>query len=704
MGTVFKPTVTRPLPDGAQVVTRAGKPVAVWADGSGKKRQAPVTAGNPPRIRVRAGTYSAQYRDGDGVVRRVPTGCKSADAARAVLADLESRAEKVKAGIVTQAEVNVAEYADMPVVEHVEAYVAALAHKRGKGARRTVAPRHVANVTHTLRLAVAECGFRRLRDMHRDAVERWVHRLLELPDDDVLDAGGAVVTPGRPAARTVNARLATLTAWGNWLVESGRLVANPFARLRKLDEADDVRRQRRALTADELRRLLTVARLRPVAEFGRATLRIVDGTRPAKSRATWKRAELTFGTVVAAAERGRTRLRPDVVERLERDGRERALLYAVLVTTGLRKGELTALTVGDLLLDEPQPVVVLPGADAKNGQRATLPLRADVADELRAWVAEKTEALCRGRVGVAGIVTPPADAPLFYVPSALVKILNRDLAAAGIAKRDDRGRTVDVHALRHTFASHLVAAGVAPRTAQAAMRHSSLELTMQLYTDPRLLDVAGALAALPALPTAGTMPETARATGTDNASAVALNVALTAGRTRQNMSVRDRGDEQSGAADTTPKLKKRRVSCVFPAKREVPSTGIEPVTFSSGGGGNVVLSAGNKALTASRADRCTTRCTESGERLDVLARAVALVASMPMPEADRAAVLERVVASLAAPAPPAPAQPDVLFIGPTAHADGVGSSAQVPATAQPLGRRRLKNAQTARGVSAPSPT
>jgi hypothetical protein len=40
-------------------------------------------------------------------------------------------------------------------------------------------------------------------------------------------------------------------------------------------------------------------------------------------------------------------------------------------------------------------------------------------------------------------------------------------------------------------------AGVSPRVAQAAMRHSSLDLTMNIYTDPTLLDVAGAVNALP---------------------------------------------------------------------------------------------------------------------------------------------------------------------------------------------------------------
>jgi integrase len=530
MGTVFKPFVTRPLPGGAQVVTRAGKRVAVWTDASGKKRQAPVTAGDPPRIRVRAGTYSAQYRDGDGVVQRVPTGCKSADAARAVLADLERRAEHVKSGVMTQAEANVADHADMPVVEHVEAYVEALARKRGKGAKRTVSAQHVANVDYTLRLVVDECGFRRLRDMHRDAVERWVHRLLELPVDDVLDAAGTVVTPRRPAARTVNAKLATLTAWGNWLVESGRLVANPFARLRKLDECDDIRRERRALTADELDRLLTVARLRPVAQFGRPTLRVIDDARPAKSRATWKRAELTFDTIVDAAERGRARMRPEAAAQFDRLGRERALIYRVLVTTGLRRGELAALTVGDVLLDDDRPAIMLRGADAKNGKRATLPLRADVADELRAWIAEKTEAVCRERVGVADVGAVD-DAPLFDVPDKLVRILDRDLAAAGIPKRDDRGRTVDVHAMRGTFATHLAAAGVSPVTLKTLMRHARIETTLKHYTDPALLDVAGAVEMLPAVATSSASTV---ATGTD---AVALDVALTSGRTRQNVAL-----------------------------------------------------------------------------------------------------------------------------------------------------------------------
>ena len=115
--------------------------------------------------------------------------------------------------------------------------------------------------------------------------------------------------------------------------------------------------------------------------------------------------------------------------------------------------------------------------------------------------------------------------PLFTVPSALVKILDRDLLAAGIEKKDERGRTIDVHALRHSFGTLLSKGGVAPRTAQAAMRHSTIDMTMNVYTDPKLLDIQGALDSLPSLDlnTSPTIErQSMRATGTDDNSSSQL--------------------------------------------------------------------------------------------------------------------------------------------------------------------------------------
>jgi integrase len=57
---------------------------------------------------------------------------------------------------------------------------------------------------------------------------------------------------------------------------------------------------------------------------------------------------------------------------------------------------------------------------------------------------------------------------------------------------------VDVHSLRHTFATLLARNGVTPSVAQKLMRHSDIRLTMNTYTHLDLADTAGAVAALPA--------------------------------------------------------------------------------------------------------------------------------------------------------------------------------------------------------------
>jgi integrase len=134
-----------------------------------------------------------------------------------------------------------------------------------------------------------------------------------------------------------------------------------------------------------------------------------------------------------------------------------------------------------------------------------VPLRGDLTVEVGDWLGERLEAL-RSEAESLGEPVPvclPPDTKLFDVPQALVKIFDRDLILAGIPKRDERGRTVDVHALRTTFGTHLSKGGVSLRTAQAALRHSDPKLTANVYTDPQLLDVKGALDSLPELPLTG---------------------------------------------------------------------------------------------------------------------------------------------------------------------------------------------------------
>ena len=283
-------------------------------------------------------------------------------------------------------------------------------------------------------------------------------------------------------ARTRNSYVQALNGFCQWCLKSKRLAVNPVAAIQRANERTDRRRTRRALTIEEMERLLYVARLRPLAEFGRVTIRREHDDTSIGCRTSWTKEALTYETLPVAAERARTSQKAATVARLEREGWERSLVYRTALFTGLRRGELASLTMSSLDLENGFVRVEAVSEKARRG--ATISLHSTLVDELRRWVeAEQLK----------------PDAKLFCVPEKLIKRLDKDLVTAGIPKIDDRGRTLDVHALRHSFGTMLSTSGVAPRIAQAAMRHSSIELTMQLYTDPRLLDVAGALASLPHL-------------------------------------------------------------------------------------------------------------------------------------------------------------------------------------------------------------
>jgi integrase len=495
MGTVYKETFTKPIPAGAKLIVRKGKRLAEYKDAKGKTRTAPLTAAGD-RIIVEAGTYTAKYRDGSGIVRKVSTGCRDESAARSVLTDLVKRAEKVKGGILTADEAAAIDHQGTPLAEHVAAFID---HQKAKG----VVPVRVNNTLTQLHRVAADCGFSRLGDLDAAKLERWL-----------LDR----VSKGMSAATRNQYRGAWVT-FCNWCVSSNppRLLSNPFAKVPKADEKADPRRKRRALTETELLKLLDVARRRPLLDM--ATVR--RGKRK--------------GEAVA-------KLGDETRRRLEVLGWERALVYKCLVLTGLRKGELASLTVGQLDLDAVPPYLVLDAADEKNREGSTIPLRADLVADLREWLAHRLQTLqdsarnapavpfdleagrddARGSGPTSIPSRLPADAPLFSIPAGLLRILNRDLTAAGIPKRDERGRTVDVHAMRTTFGTLLSKSGVAPRTAQEAMRHSKLDLTMGVYTDPKLLDVAGAVESLPALPIGPENGQSdsaafvAKATGTDD--------------------------------------------------------------------------------------------------------------------------------------------------------------------------------------------
>jgi integrase len=471
-----------PLPRNAEIVERDGERVAVWRLKNGKARSAEVVEGRRGELRARGRSkyFTAQFRDSSGRYAAVLTTCTDAVAARAVLTQLERQAELIRSGILTPEEGTVASHATQPLEAHLDSYEG---HLRARGCNH----RRIGMVRRRLERIASECRFRTLGSMSPERVERW---LVEQADAGL-------------GASARNGYRESLVGFGNWCRRTKRLTTNPFADLPRADANSDRRHQRRALTEPELLRLLKVARLRPLAEYGRRKVEKPENpSPPTRSRATWTRQALSCDDLDDAVARAREALadNPSLVADLERRGRERALIYRTLALTGLRKGELASITVGQLELDLPVPYLVLHAADEKNRKGSDIPLRRDLAASLREWLDEKL-ARVQDECSEWGEPIParlPADTRLFDMPTGLTRIFDRDLATAGIAKRDERNRVVDVHALRVTFGTHLCAAGVPLRTAQAAMRHSKPELTANIYTDPRLLDVAGAIASLPA--------------------------------------------------------------------------------------------------------------------------------------------------------------------------------------------------------------
>ncbi len=574
MGSVYRETYTKPLPATAEIVTVKGKKFARVKPSKGKAKLLPITTGKNGEARIvyESPVYVAKYRDGSNHICKVTTGCRDEDAARSILGKLERRAELVRSQVISPAEASTADHQGTLIADHFEVYHQ---HRTAKGLNAV----RIANTKARLKRLADECRFTRLSELTADALTKWL----------------AIQHTNKMSAGNRNEYRQELVGFANWCVQTHRLSVNPFANVLKADAKTDRRRQRRAMTEAELVKLLEVARWRPLAEFGRETAEVDDENTEATDkivkRSNWTKAALTLDGLYDAVERARKTLakNPELIADLERRGRERALIYKTLVLTGLRKGELASITVGQLELDGPMPFIVLEAADEKNRQGSTIPLRSDLASDLTVWLSDvpipSTLRLSKNH----GKIDPKR--PLFTVPAGLVRILNRDLSAAGINKADERGRTIDVHALRTSFGTLLSKGGVAPRTAQAAMRHSTIDLTMNTYTDPKLLDVQGALNSLPSLdlnPRQTTERQSMRATGTDDMLSSQLVPMLVpdSGKSRQIVSFVAQASENTNVSnpmrsgtENPKKSSEKALSTEFVNKAfRVERKGVEPST------------------------------------------------------------------------------------------------------------------------------
>jgi site-specific recombinase XerD len=163
-------------------------------------------------------------------------------------------------------------------------------------------------------------------------------------------------------------------------------------------------------------------------------------------------------------------------------------MIALLLFAGLRRSEVAAITLDDLDLDSGQLLV-----RGKGPKQRMVPLAPAVVQAIRDYLLcrpqTKSDHLFVSRVGgrpVAGRVTN--------------RMLARVLEAAGLKQHG-----ITPHALRRTFATHLIRSGVDVRTVQELLGHADLQTTARyLHSDTRTKQAAvgklvAAFAASPSL-------------------------------------------------------------------------------------------------------------------------------------------------------------------------------------------------------------
>lgn len=349
----------------------------------------------------------------DGTGRRLIRSSGSTDkrVAERFARDLEKRSLLVREGLADPRKEAIAIAARKPLAAHVDDFLKSL---RDKGST----PKHVSDREGQLDRLLRAGRMTRLADLTPARVQAGLAELRELRSISI---------------RTLNRYQRAAQSLSRWLVREGRLDADPLVAMSGRNPAPDRRHVRRALSPEEVGKLLAAA-------------------------------------ASGSEHRGLT-------------GPDRAVLYRIALGTGFRASEIASLTPASFDLEGDPPTVTVRAGYSKNRREAVQPIRRDLADLLRGWVAEK-----------------PADRPVFDVPSLChrtARMMRFDLDAAGIEYRDEQGRVCDFHSLRVTFISGLVSAGASVKEAQLLARHSDPALTIGTYTRASVEDLGRALEQLP---------------------------------------------------------------------------------------------------------------------------------------------------------------------------------------------------------------
>ncbi len=164
-------------------------------------------------------------------------------------------------------------------------------------------------------------------------------------------------------------------------------------------------------------------------------------------------------------------------------------LFLALSETGARVGELLSLEWSALDLEA--GALVVRAERAKTGRERIVPLSPVLQQELESLRSLHGHLRAAGLELAGRVFLSPMGRPAS--PGNVRAYFDSVLRRAGIPKRDDRGRRVSPHCLRHTLASRLASAGVSVELAAQMLGHVTPRVTEQVYMHRRLEDLRGVL-------------------------------------------------------------------------------------------------------------------------------------------------------------------------------------------------------------------
>jgi len=310
--------------------------------------------------------YTIQYTDHRGR-RRTVQGFTDKGLTEQLAAKLETEARLRHTGLVDVDQERFVEQKLLPIADHLAAFEESLTDNT---------PKHVQLTMGRVRRIVAGCDTEKLADIDAEAVQSFLRSLRKTENI---------------GHRTYNHYLQAADAFLNWCVATKRLLVNPLIGIARLNTEVDVRRKRRALTADEVSKLVSAARQ--------------SGVR---------------------------------VQRFT--GEQRARIYLLSYMTGLRKGEIASLTPRSFNLNAAPPTLTVEAIASKHRRKDVLPLHPDLVVMLRDWLEG---------IGPSEKLFPKLDRRKTWF------MVQKDLERAGIPYETEGGVADFHAAGRHTHITEL---------------------------------------------------------------------------------------------------------------------------------------------------------------------------------------------------------------------------------------------------------